>query len=657
VGSTNARPGALSDSGAVARASSWNGREALHVRRAVFGAQLRPEPSPHVYVESMFSPATYAAMERLFPTDSPALRRWENPGDPSIRFGNYSRRQEIHLPAEAQRLPPEQRAFWLDAATFLHGPDFARTLIDRFTPYARTRFGDRIDDPSFIADHLRGTMIVNQHDSEYYLGPHTDRSEKVFTCLIYFPEHDGLDHLGTTLYRPLEPGFTCTGLAHHDPAGFAPTETIPYRANSALIFARTDVMFHGVHALTTAQLQGSRRRSIQMQFWLHNARPRTECRTRLWASMPAGIGAATDVAIPMRLTNRAQSVLDSGFPYTTNLGYRWFDADGRLVDAEGLRTPLPRPLGPGETVDGSIRVAAPGTPGRYVLRLSVVQEGIAWYDDIDPDNGSAEPVAVYDCAGTADAPNDIVDGGEDIALGEGWYPAERVAGDAFRWVENSAIVHVAAVRPVRHVLRIVAEPGPGVGLRPFELSARLADGRELGTATVSGREAVTFTLPPESPCAFSVELRIGGSGGRASAHDARVLDFRVFSMVVERTGDVFPAWAVPSSGFYPLERADAGVFRWIGGEAIVKLHPSRDDTLEFDAESGPGMQSRPFRLHVLRSDGGEVVTAEIGSRTRVRVPLGAVDRPPSLLLRADGGGASVQGDPRTLNFRVFARTH
>ena len=270
--------------GDMIAAGAWDQREAEFVRRAVFGAALRAEPSPHLYVENVFSPVTYAEMLRLYPADA-SLHRWENPGEASMRFGNYTRRREIHIPAEAQRLPREQRAFWLEVAAFLHGEHFARTLLARFEPYARARFGDAVDDESFVRDRLRGTMIVNEHDADYYLGPHTDRAEKVFTCLFYFPEHDGLDHLGTTLYRPLEDGFTCGGLAHHDPARFARRETVPYRPNSALMFARTDVMFHGVHALTAQELRGSKRRSIQMQFWVHNARPREACKTTLWAAV------------------------------------------------------------------------------------------------------------------------------------------------------------------------------------------------------------------------------------------------------------------------------------------------------------------------------------------------------------------------------------
>jgi hypothetical protein len=292
----------------AADAAVWDAAEAIHMRRAVLGAVISSEPSPYVYVENIFSTAAYAAIERSFPTDPNAFRRWSNPGEPSLRFGNYEQRQEIDVPREALALPPAQRDFWTAMAALVCGPNFARTLLDRFEPYARARFGAQIDDPSFVDARLPGSMILNQHDAGYFLGPHTDRSEKVFTCLFYFPEHEGLDHLGTTLYTPLQRDFTCSGLGHYDPARFERGETIPYRPNSALIFARTDIMFHGVHALTAQELQGSRRRGIQMQFWLRNTRPREQCKTTFAAALPATMRAGGEQSVAYELTNRDDRV-------------------------------------------------------------------------------------------------------------------------------------------------------------------------------------------------------------------------------------------------------------------------------------------------------------------------------------------------------------
>jgi len=252
------------------------------------------------------------------------------------------------------------------------------------------------------------------------------------------------------------------------------------------------------------------------------------------------------------------------------------------------------------------------------------------------------------------APTDILPDSHDVALGEGWYPAEHYRGVVFRWVENDAVLHVAALRPVHHTLRIVVEPGPGVGLGAFELSARRTDGLEIGKAVVSSKQVVKFALPPESPRIFSVALHCT-SGGKASPNDPRVLNFRVFDVSVERVADVFPAWANPVKGFYPLERHAGSVFRWVSGDANVDIHGVHGDELAFDAESGPGLESKPFTLHVIGADGADLAAVEIASRTTVRVPLAGVDGAASLTLRSEGGGRAVKGDPRTLNYRVFAR--
>lgn len=250
-------------------------------------------------------------------------------------------------------------------------------------------------------------------------------------------------------------------------------------------------------------------------------------------------------------------------------------------------------------------------------------------------------------------PPDILPATHDVALGGGWYPPEQYRGTTFRWVENDAVVHVAALKPLHHALRVVVEPGPGLGLKPFELSARGSDGTEIGKATVSSKQVIKFPLPPESPRVFSIVLHAAG-GGSASPNDPRVLNFRVFELSVERVEDVFPAWAAPAGGFYPLERHAGSVFRWVSGDATVAVHRVHGDMLSFDAESGPGLESKPFKLHVIGPDGTDLHTAEVASRTNVRVPLTSLEGAATLTLRAEGGGRPVKGDPRTLNFRLFS---
>lgn len=61
--------------------------------------------------------------------------------------------------------------------------------------------------------------------------------------------------------------------------------------------------------------------------------------------------------------------------------YHWFDLDGRLVQFEGERTPLP-PGGikPGADAAVAVRVRAPHAHGHFRLMITVVREGVCWQE-------------------------------------------------------------------------------------------------------------------------------------------------------------------------------------------------------------------------------------------------------------------------------------
>jgi hypothetical protein len=62
------------------------------------------------------------------------------------------------------------------------------------------------------------------------------------------------------------------------------------------------------------------------------------------------------------------------------MAYRWLNSDGSVHTPEGLRSPFPRPVQPGERVLTPVQVAAPPTPGSYVLEVDVVHEYVRWFD-------------------------------------------------------------------------------------------------------------------------------------------------------------------------------------------------------------------------------------------------------------------------------------
>jgi hypothetical protein len=100
---------------------------------------------------------------------------------------------------------------------------------------------------------------------------------------------------------------------------------------------------------------------------------------------PEAIRLGHPVKIPVRITNPTvetwSAAGDGTGVLSVRLSYRWIDLGGRAVVADGLRTKLPRDLRPGESVAVEAEVAPPEIPGRYALRLSMVQEGVAWFDE------------------------------------------------------------------------------------------------------------------------------------------------------------------------------------------------------------------------------------------------------------------------------------
>src|SRR5690606_41231690 len=59
------------------------------------------------------------------------------------------------------------------------------------------------------------------------------------------------------------------------------------------------------------------------------------------------------------------------------LSYHWADVEG--VQTEGVRSPLPAPVGPGECVTMPAELRGPARPGPYTLVWQPVREGAKWF--------------------------------------------------------------------------------------------------------------------------------------------------------------------------------------------------------------------------------------------------------------------------------------
>lgn len=95
---------------------------------------------------------------------------------------------------------------------------------------------------------------------------------------------------------------------------------------------------------------------------------------------PTGIlHACQRLRIPMIVTNRGPLSWWATGGDRYQLGYHWLLPSGQMAIFEGLRTPLPRDLGPGRDLTLRAALLTPSRPGPYLLVWDMVEEGVTWF--------------------------------------------------------------------------------------------------------------------------------------------------------------------------------------------------------------------------------------------------------------------------------------
>jgi len=94
---------------------------------------------------------------------------------------------------------------------------------------------------------------------------------------------------------------------------------------------------------------------------------------------------------PYNVAASIKNVSDQAWPATAKdggpfnlvaIGYHWLPAEGKEpIVWDGARTPLPHDIAPGETISlNNIRVVAPTQTGSFRLQLSLLNEGVTWFE-------------------------------------------------------------------------------------------------------------------------------------------------------------------------------------------------------------------------------------------------------------------------------------
>ena len=120
-------------------------------------------------------------------------------------------------------------------------------------------------------------------------------------------------------------------------------------------------------------------------------------RVRLATKIPGSVPTDRRFVLEIELENLGPAVFETAGQYPVYLCYRWYDAAGTWTEiGHSVHTALPGALMPGESTTLKAIVATPKSAGRHVLAVTLLQQNVAWFDDVDPANGFRGVVVVDD---------------------------------------------------------------------------------------------------------------------------------------------------------------------------------------------------------------------------------------------------------------------
>ena len=215
-----------------------------HMIYQVINTPIREYPYPHFFNTNVFPQNFYAEIMKHMPEENKyeTLKEQDLIKIPDDELKKFKRRGVITLDDDKIKLIDEGiRDFWLELAKILMSPDFLIPLFLKFRPWITDEHGE-------LQEITYTTEISLFRDTEMWqLDPHTDQRNEIFALFLYLPSDDSTSHLGTSVYTPKEPEFTCAGEGYSYPRKFFNCAyTAPFLPNCVFGFFRNNTAFHGV---------------------------------------------------------------------------------------------------------------------------------------------------------------------------------------------------------------------------------------------------------------------------------------------------------------------------------------------------------------------------------------------------------------------------
>lgn len=231
---------------AVAPPATARGRQVLqYVLEQVARAEVVKDPFPYLVVDKIFPSDYYEEILANFPT-AESLRPLDETG--RVTRGDYRERHTVLFnDDDFARMTTAQQGFWREFAGWMYTDQFLQFFLFKFQRDLEPRIANIVAAEDRLS--IKGDALLVNDKTNYAISPHTDSPQRLVSFLFYLPRDTSMRDLGTSVYRPKDPGFTCWGGPHHPFELFERVRTLDFLPNRLVAFPKTERSFHGVEPI------------------------------------------------------------------------------------------------------------------------------------------------------------------------------------------------------------------------------------------------------------------------------------------------------------------------------------------------------------------------------------------------------------------------
>ena len=233
-----------------------------HMAAAISATPVDDNPCKHAMLSDLFPDDIYQVMLKSIP----AKKAFRPMSLEHFHDANgVSTRDLIELPdIGVARIEPELQSLWWAVGSAIMSEKVKRAVFEGLAEDLAPVLGCAPtavnDQPTFVSTALR------IETESYYMPPHFDGEPRIATMLIYLPEDDSLDGLGTSLYDHAPKWQRPFRAAHREirRAPFLPNSGIYFSGNSR----RKRPGWHGFERVSQRQV-GNKPRVSLLTTWYH----------------------------------------------------------------------------------------------------------------------------------------------------------------------------------------------------------------------------------------------------------------------------------------------------------------------------------------------------------------------------------------------------